>query len=86
MMSHFSEREKSGATFHLIKTLHSDLAVPTSLYTFNKSIGKSVIKGKRPETLYLYFNKYLFISLPFFIEKWENMKNDKNFENLKIFF
>jgi hypothetical protein len=37
MISHFSRREKSpnpGFTFHL--------------YTFHKSIGKSVIKGKRP--------------------------------------
>jgi hypothetical protein len=43
MMSYFSRQEKSlpnpGATFHL--------------YTFNKSIGKSVIKRKKTETLYL---------------------------------
>jgi hypothetical protein len=48
MMSHFSKRQKSlpnpGVTFNL--------------YTFNKSIGKSVIqvKGKKPETLYLLNN------------------------------
>ena len=65
MMSHFSGREKSlpnpGATFHLIKTLHSDWAGPASLYTFNKSIGKSDVK--RPETLYLYPNRKIISKL-----------------------
>ena len=66
MMSHFSGREKSlpnpGATFHLIKTLHSDWAVPTRLFTFNKRIGKSVINRKRPKTLYLSYYRFWYVN------------------------
>lgn len=47
------EKISSKPTFHLIKALNSDWAVPTRLFTFNKRIGKSVIKGKRPKNLYL---------------------------------
>jgi hypothetical protein len=53
----YNRRENSlpnpGATYHLIKTLDSDWAVPTRLFIFNKRIRKSIIKRKRPKTLYL---------------------------------
>jgi hypothetical protein len=62
----FYRREKSlfnpGATFYLIKTLNYDRAVPTRLLTFNKHIGKSIIKVKRPKTLYLNINNIIITS------------------------